>query len=300
MTPIRILEGFANQHLFRLSNPVRERWDNHPLLQAMMPIAIGWFPEAKYHYCERPQGAAEHILIFCVAGEGWFEIDGERHSVCANEAFFIRQDVPHIYGSSDKMPWSIHWTHFVGNEGDFFMSQIQGDVPKLLVEQKCHLRVVQLFGQCYELLMEGFLEKRLIHSAQILGHLLSELFYNNPAFSPGQPAGQFRNIEPTLNYLRQNTHRSLTLDDMAAHADLSIPHFSRVFRSQTGYSPMDYFIHLKVQKASSMLLLSNMTVREIALMVGYEDPYYFSRLFKKVIGVSPTAVRQESHWQLEQ
>ena len=62
---------------------------------------------------------------------------------------------------------------------------------------------------------------------------------------------------------------------------------------------MDYFIHLKVQKASSLLLLSRMTIREIALIVGYEDPYYFSRLFKKVVGISPTAVRQEAHWQLD-
>jgi AraC-like DNA-binding protein len=297
MSTIRILEGFANQHLFRLSYPIRKRWGNHPLLQSMMPVDIGWFPQAQYHYCERPQGALEHILIFCVAGEGWFEIDGIRQPIYANEALFIRQNVSHIYGSSEHFPWSIHWTHFVGNEGNFFMSQVPEDEHKVLVESQCRVRVEELFQQCYDLLMEGFLEKRLIHAAQILGHLLSELFYNNPAFLPAQRTNQFRDIEPTLNYLRQNTDKPLTLADMAAYADISIPHFSRVFKSQTGYSPMDYFIHLKVQKASSMLLLTRMTIREIALMVGYDDPYYFSRIFKKVVGAPPTAIRQEAQWQ---
>lgn len=74
MNSIRILEGFANQHLFRLSRPLLERWGNHPLLQSLMPTDVGFFPNARYHFCERPNGSPEHILIFCVDGGGWFEV----------------------------------------------------------------------------------------------------------------------------------------------------------------------------------------------------------------------------------
>lgn len=89
----------------------------------------------------------------------------------------------------------------------------------------------------------------------------------------------------------------IMLDDMANHAGLSKSHFSRIFRDQTGYSPVEYFIHLKVQKALSLLVLTKLPVQEIARMVGYADPYYFSRLFKKIVGVSPTASRLELPYQ---
>ena len=295
MNSIRILEGFANQHLFRLPRPVLDRWRSHPLLQSLMPTDVGWFPQARYHYCERPEGIPEHILIFCVAGEGWFELDGITRPICANQAVFIPQNMPHAYGSSVDAPWSIHWMHFVGVEGSFYVSQVPEDDHRLMVDEQCGLRLQALFQQCYEGLKEGFVLNRLIHAAKILHHLLGELLYNNPAFSPFQRTNRFRSIEPTLRYLRQNINHSLTLDDIANHANLSKPHFSRIFKNQTGYSPMDYFIHMKIQRASSMLILTDKTVREIALAVGYDDPYYFSRLFKKVIGQSPSAVRDQPH-----
>jgi AraC-like DNA-binding protein len=292
MTSIRILEGFPNQHLFRLPRPLLARWGNHPLLQSLMPTDIGWFPCAQHHYCERKEGAAEHILIFCTAGEGWVDLNGVRHPISMNQVVFIGQNVPHSYGSSEHDPWSIRWAHFVGIEGTYYLSQVPADDYRLLIDEQCQLRIEQLFQQCYHVLMEGFVLNRLIHAAKILHHLLSELFYNNPAFSPYLRTNRFRSIEPTLRYLRQNIDKPLTLEEMAGNAGLSKSHFSRIFKDQTGYSPVDYFIHLKVQRALSQLVLTEMSVREIAEMVGYEDPYYFSRLFKKVAGVSPTTSRQ--------
>jgi AraC-like DNA-binding protein len=94
--------------------------------------------------------------------------------------------------------------------------------------------------------------------------------------------------------LQKNIHRTLTLSEMAEHAHLSKSHFSRLFKEQTGYSPMDYFIHLKIQHAC-MLLSTRMKVREIALQVGYDDPYYFSHSFKKVVGISPVQYRSRLH-----
>jgi AraC-like DNA-binding protein len=56
---------------------------------------------------------------------------------------------------------------------------------------------------------------------------------------------------------------------------------------------MDYFIHLKIQNACKLLYLTDMTVREVSFELGYDDPYYFSRLFKKVMGISPMQYRNQ-------
>lgn len=133
---------------------------------------------------------------------------------------------------------------------------------------------------------------RLIYCVQILHHLLGCLFFNNTSFSPAQRTSRFHSVEPTLTYLRQHISDNVTLAEMAEHAGLSVSHFSFLFKQQTGYSPMDYFIHARMLHACSLLALTDKTVHEIACELGYQDPYYFSRIFKKVMGVAPREYRK--------
>lgn len=70
-------------------------------------------------------------------------------------------------------------------------------------------------------------------------------------------------------------------------------HFSVTFKKKTGFSPIEYFNHLKMQKASQYLLFTNLRIKEIAQEVGIEDPYYFSRLFTKIMGISPVHYREK-------
>jgi AraC-like DNA-binding protein len=86
----------------------------------------------------------------------------------------------------------------------------------------------------------------------------------------------------------------LSLDDFADYAAMSRSYFSRQFREKTGYAVMDYFTRLKIQKACELLETTEMKVTEISHYLGYKDPYYFSRLFKKVSGISPSHYRQNS------
>ena len=83
----------------------------------------------------------------------------------------------------------------------------------------------------------------------------------------------------------------LTLKDLAAHSGQSAPYYTKLFRERTNQSPLAYFIQLKIRKACELLDQTESTVREIATELGYDDPYYFSRIFKKVQGCSPTAYR---------
>jgi len=91
--------------------------------------------------------------------------------------------------------------------------------------------------------------------------------------------------------MQENLSQMLTLGDIAASVNISVPHFSSIFRKKTGFSPIEYFIHLKVQKACQYLLFTDLRVKEIAEKLGIEDPYYFSRMFHKLMGVSPNLYR---------
>jgi AraC-like DNA-binding protein len=94
-------------------------------------------------------------------------------------------------------------------------------------------------------------------------------------------------ITSTIINMKNNIEKKMTINEMAGKQKLSSSHFSNLFRKATGMPPMDYFIHLKMQKACQFLYANEAKIKTIAMDLGYEDPYYFSRVFKKYMGMSP-------------
>ena len=96
-----------------------------------------------------------------------------------------------------------------------------------------------------------------------------------------------RHVTQVVRYMYQNLNKNLTLSDISREVELSKSYLNAIFKAQTGKSPVEFFIHLKMQEACKLLKSGQMYVYEAAAALGYEDQYYFSRIFKKVVGVSP-------------
>lgn len=107
-----------------------------------------------------------------------------------------------------------------------------------------------------------------------------------------QHSGKRRaSLETVIQYMQDNLSTTLRLEDFANEAGMSVSPLSERFRTQTGQSPMAYFIHLRMRLACRLLDLSGKPVKTVALEIGYRDPYYFSRVFKKSMGISPDKYR---------
>jgi AraC-like DNA-binding protein len=91
--------------------------------------------------------------------------------------------------------------------------------------------------------------------------------------------------------MQQNLSHLLSLEDIAASVNYSTSHYSAIFRKKTGFAPIEYFNHLKIQKACQFLHYTDLRIKEISDKLGIEDPYYFSRMFSKLMGVSPNQYR---------
>ena len=124
----------------------------------------------------------------------------------------------------------------------------------------------------------GICPRRLDYLSHALRYLLGLLFFGNPAYSPHPRKVRRHDTESWIDFMQANLHTPLYLEQMAAAADLSVQHFRALFERQTGMAPMEYLTHLRVQRACSLLDTTPRQIADIGRAVGYEDPYYFSRI----------------------
>lgn len=104
-------------------------------------------------------------------------------------------------------------------------------------------------------------------------------------------------IEPDVaqrlkQYIREHSHEDLSLDELAAMVDLSPFYISRIFKEEMGINYIDFLTACRIEKAKTLLAGSELSLKEITFKVGYHDPNYFSKVFKKVEGISPSDYRK--------
>lgn len=284
-----IWHGTGRQRIEIPKTVLKSRVLNNKLLQALYIASLGYYPQAKGHYTYRKKGLSENFLFFCVDGQGWYQIEGERFDVRANEFFLLPQNKEHAYGSNENDPWTIYWIHFGGTS-----------LPDLnaMPRVKDHFKptyirtgdsIISLFTKIYKTLESGYSTDNLTFSNLCLGQFLTLFLFNAKHFDSAVSKPDI--IDDVVRFMQENIGNNLTLQDLCDHFHYSPSRFSSLFKQRTGYSPIDYFIQLKMQKASQALDFTGQSIKDIAAEFGFDDPYYFSRRFRKTIGVSPKNYR---------
>ena len=101
-----------------------------------------------------------------------------------------------------------------------------------------------------------------------------------------------RLVRRALEYIQENYRRDLSLDELSKELDISPYYFSKLFKEETGSNFVEYLTNLRMSRAQELLKDERCSMKEICLEVGYSDPNYFSRIFKKNFGVTPTEYRE--------
>lgn len=290
---IRRRDGFTGQKQIILPEKlIRERIAGDPVLGAMYISLIGYFPKASFHYRERRWGCADNILIYCVDGKGWFETKSGFTEVKSNEFVILPATDKYLrYGAHADDPWSLYWVHFTGSQLSHFNKLYQMDQflePTILRPDE---RRINLWHEMYNTLEMGYSLDNLSYANFCLYHFVASFIFRNHNFSSFQKKDD-NIINQAILFMRENIGSRLQVEDISSRFSYSASHFSSLFRKQTGFAPLEYFIHLKMQKACQMLDLTEMKIKDIATHVGYEDPYFFNRIFNKIIGTSPSEYRK--------
>jgi AraC-like DNA-binding protein len=106
-------------------------------------------------------------------------------------------------------------------------------------------------------------------------------------------AASVEKIELTIKYMMENLNQPLKVTKLAALTNFSLSHFFSLFKRQTGSAPIDFFIQLRMRHARQLLVTTSLSVKQVAAALGYDDAFYFSRVFKSVYAVSPSLYRQQ-------
>jgi AraC-like DNA-binding protein len=285
-------DGFIGEKLMGIPQKVlKEAKERDPELFPIYITQIGYFPKATFHYRERRKGCEDNILIYCLQGKGHYIVDSKRYEVSSNQFIIIPATDKYMRYWADKDdPWTIYWVHYTGDNIDSFNRSLNLSITKGPVQIPFNEKTIEIWQNIYQTLEMGYSIENLCSASFCLYHLIAILLFPQRHIqSDKEEDGDI--ITRTINNMRDNLGKKLTVEDMATKHQLSVSHFSNIFRKATGMPPIDYFIHLKMQRACQLLYANDDKIKTVALDLGYEDPYYFSRIFKKYIGNSPEQYR---------
>ena len=233
-------------------------------------------------------------LFYVVDGKGEFNIQGQLFPVKANDFVIINPQVEHTELSSPDEPLEYIVLGIRGLSFSNLTPVSEGGHPfsffNLRDEQKDILRYLNAMVQeatsqqmSYELVCHNLLEILLI---KILRHQHFDL-------EVGKQSKATKDISFIKHYLETYYHESIQLEDLASMTHLSRFYISHSFKKEIGMSPMEYLIDIRIKESKILLRTTNYSISQVADIVGFTTPTYFSKQFRKSTGISPTDYREQ-------
>ena len=230
-------------------------------------------------------GVRDHYLIhYVVSGRGTFTAAGRAFPVRAGEVFLVWPNVVVSYEADTESPWEYYWLGFSGPDAAALLARtdLRPDAPVLHID----------FGRTFQRYITAIYEARgqsAWSRTQMLGYaylLLGKLIEGHEEIA--SPSDM---VERAAEFISNNYTAQITIDDVAAYAGVSRSWLYRGFQRRFGVSPLAYLEDIRLQYAMQLLTRTALQIREIAYSVGYVDALYFSKVFSRRTGLSPTAYR---------
>ncbi len=234
-----------------------------------------------------------NLLAYCTKGNGIVQIGNEQIPISGEQFFIIpKKEIFKFYSVLDV-------------DSRFLLAAFDGKKVRHLGKEFALVRNLipsvnnmvanreMLFDEIFNNFSKGFHDENLEYVNLCFGHLLATFIYANRTTEDIEEESS-PVVRRAINYLGKNLHKKLTLNKLSAEVGYSPTYLSTLFRKETNYSPISYFSHLKILKACEFLDYTNMKVKEISFNLGYTDPYYFTKDFKKKMGMSPRQYRNRA------
>ncbi|MGN7761107.1 AraC family ligand binding domain-containing protein [Paenibacillus sp. 22594] len=233
------------------------------------------------------------LLHFIESGFGTFRTEERKYELGPGDCFLIHPGQLVSYLSDEDQPWRYRWAAFTGTDADALVLQA-GFTP-----QKPVLSTLE--GSAFPGAMAGMM--RAFYAGKESAHLTSlgylylivgeaaELLLSSSRL-PGAESQVKRTVKQMIHYMAAQYAHPVSIEQMCASLGYNRAYLSRIFKQETGLSPVTYLLKLRIEKSRQLLReRPELSVEQVAASVGLTDALYFSRQFKRLCAQSPTSYR---------
>lgn len=236
----------------------------------------------------RPIGRKDYQMIYVASGAAHFIINGEEKILKEGTLFLYKplesQDYKYIRLENPE----VYWIHFGGNQVPMLLEKL--NLNRSIMNVGIQSEYKELFDEIIrELIMKRF---SYIDMTKQLGQKLFILFSRYMDEMSLEGCGRNEKIDIIIERINKEYQKDLQVESLAKKYGFSTCWFIKLFKEYTGYTPLQYITKIRLGKAKELLQSNVYNISEIAELCGYDNPLYFSRIFKKHYGKSPREYRE--------
>ncbi len=233
-----------------------------------------------------------YVLHYVLHGKGTLHLNNTPYPIQEKQAFLMPPNVV-VFNQADKEdPWNYIWIHFNGNKVTEFLHSINltKDNPVYTVHgsyeaiENCMQRLLHSHSE--ELLCIGYIY-------ELFHHMISATPPNTPEIIHAN--SELKYIKMVIDYISHKYSEPIHITDIADYCSLDRSYLSKIFKTATNYSPQEYLIRYRLKKAKQLLKDTDIPIQHVAYAVGYNDPFSFSKIFKKELGITPSEYRNNKN-----
>ncbi len=228
----------------------------------------------------------DYYILYMTEGEMFMEIDNKKLCISEGQLIIIKPGTLYSYYGVTGKKVQYLWIHFSGNEAKNTVFNFN-----LMLNTVMNIGVRQKLFECWRHIFYEFLKNDEFFSESSCCILKQILIMFSRYANSNNKKQQFLK---SLFYIHEHFEADICIRDLSELENLSETHFRSEFKKSFGVSPKEYVINLRIETACMLLSESDICISEAARLVGYADPYYFSRIFKKKTGISPLQYKNKS------
>ncbi len=235
---------------------------------------------------DRRQGRNDYMLVYVNSGKLTF-FDGERPiEVGVGGVVIMPAHVPQKYSNSADSKLSYFWLHFTGSEVTERLAEYSLETFPTVYQTVSGNHIHQRFQS----LFDAF-SKRDEYMTRELAALFDRLLIT-ASRSIVRVGGRQGRLSRSVSYIGANYSKEIRIAELAAIEYLSVSRYNYLFREQFGIPPTKYILNIRMSSAKELLNSTDLSVKQIGIMCGYDDPHFFTKVFKRFFGVNPTECRK--------
>lgn len=239
----------------------------------------------------RPGGMERWIINYTLEGAGELRIKGKKFIRRRFDLTLFPPGVPHDYITAEEAEdWIHYWAYYTPSPLMISLAdwpELEGGIRGMKIPSEAENEIIEAFSKIADYSSSGMPRRK-----DFAINRLEYIFLFCDTFNPAGNSKTDPRITSSIEFIKQEFRKSMSLEILAEKAGLSPSRFTDLFRKATGIPPLKYLETVRIEHAQRLLVGSNLKICDIAEDCAYSNQYYFSLAFKRVTGVSPSEYRE--------